>query len=71
MNMKSARLDEITAKMIKRCSKRVLCQLVSVTNLSLAQGHFPFALKQSTVYSKLKSGSHTEVYNYILISRFF
>lgn len=64
----SAGLDEISAKILKHCSKALISPLTKIINLSLAQGHFPSALKQSKVYPKLKSGSLLEATNYRPIS---
>lgn len=64
----SAGIDEISAKLLKHCSSALIPPLVSITNLSLSQGHFPSSLKQSKVYPKLKGGTHTEAGNYRPIS---
>jgi hypothetical protein len=64
----SAGLDEISAKTLKHCSKALVPPLVSITNLSLAHGHFPSLLKQSKVYPKFKGGDQTEASNYRPIS---
>lgn len=64
----SAGLDEISAKMLKHCSEPLIRPLVRIINLSLAQGHFPSALKRSKVYPKLKNGSNIDATNYRPIS---
>lgn len=64
----SAGLDDISAKLLKYCSTALISPLASITNLSLSQGHFPSAMKQTKVYPKYKSGPQTEPNNFRPIS---
>jgi hypothetical protein len=64
----SAGVDEISAKILKHCSGALTKPLVTITNLSFMQGHFPSNLKISKVYPKHKNSSKSEIKNYRPIS---
>lgn len=64
----SSGIDDISAKLIKKCKEELVSPLTNVINKSLKQGIFPTQLKTSKVYPKYKKGPKTETISYRPIS---
>lgn len=64
----SAGVDNISAKLLKHCSKALTAPLTHIINKSLESGEFPSALKLAKTYPKYKSGCPMEASNYRPIS---
>jgi len=64
----SSGVDEISAKLIKKCKDELVGPITILINKSLKQGTFPSQLKISKVYPKYKKGPETQIGSYRPIS---
>lgn len=64
----SSGIDEISAKLVKKCMSEITIPITDIINKSFTQGIFPAQLKTSKIYPKYKSGPKTETNSYRPIS---